>query len=117
MKKEAAIEKLISLPYTNCNETDPDYNPNARLHQLIKLMLFSPNSGLVSCPLAMTDGAAFTLRELKKEEKYWNEELEKAFKSLTSNDPKKMWTSGQWMTEKRGGSDVSRGTDTFALED
>lgn len=28
-----------------------------------------------------------------------------------------MWTSGQWMTEKRGGSDVSAATDTFALDD
>lgn len=29
-----------------------------------------------------------------------------AFANLTSRDPKKFWTSGQWMTEKRGGSDV-----------
>ena len=27
-----------------------------------------------------------------------------------------MWTSGQWMTEKKGGSDVSLGTETFAIE-
>ena len=78
--------------------------------------MFNPSSGLVSCPLAMTDGAAYTLRELKKEGKYWNEELEKAYKALISNDPKKMWTSGQWMTEKKGGSDVTNGTETFALE-
>ena len=72
---------------------------------------------MINCPLAMTDGAAFTLRELKKEGKYWSPELEKAFTHLTSKDPSKHWTSGQWMTEKRGGSDVSRATDTFALED
>jgi alkylation response protein AidB-like acyl-CoA dehydrogenase len=65
----------------------------------------------------MTDGAAFTLREIKREGKYWSKELEDAFARLTSNDAKRHWTSGQWMTEKRGGSDVSRGTDTFAIED
>lgn len=51
-------------------------------------MLFNPSSGLVSCPLAMTDGAAFTLRELKlSESKYWNAELQKAYDSLLSSDP------------------------------
>jgi len=44
-------------------------------------------------------------------------ELSHAYESLTSEDPRKMWTSGQWMTEKRGGSDVSAGTDTVAIED
>ena len=28
--------------------------------------------------------------------------LEKAFSHLTSRDPAYFWTSGQWMTEKRG---------------
>jgi hypothetical protein len=30
----------------------------SRLHQAAKLYLYSPSSGLYSCPLAMTDGAA-----------------------------------------------------------
>lgn len=38
--------------------------------------------------------------------------LEKAFKYLTSRD-ENAWTSGQWMTERVGGSDVS-GTETLA---
>lgn len=81
-------------------------------------MLYGPSSALFSCPLAMTDGAAFTLRELKRNNSnYWSEELQVAYDNLTSNNPKKMWTSGQWMTEKRGGSDVTSGTETFALED
>lgn len=118
LKKEAAIERLIQIPYKNSVKEDPDFNPNSRLHQAVKLMLFCPSSGLVCCPLAMTDGAAYTLRELKREEtSYWCDELQKAYESLTSSDPKKMWTSGQWMTEKKGGSDVTLGTDTFALED
>lgn len=33
----------------------------SRLYQAAKLFLFSPSSGLYSCPLAMTDGAANTI--------------------------------------------------------
>jgi acyl-CoA dehydrogenase len=58
----------------------------------------------------MSDGAAFTLRELKKEGKYWGPDLEEAMKHLTSTDPKDFWSSGQWMTEKKGGSDVTLAT-------
>jgi alkylation response protein AidB-like acyl-CoA dehydrogenase len=39
--------------------------------------------------------------------------LESAFKRLTSRDPGQAWTSGQWMTERKGGSDIS-GTETLA---
>lgn len=28
--------------------------------------------------------------------------MKKAYQHLTSRDPSKFWTSGQWMTEKRG---------------
>lgn len=38
-----------------------------------------------------------------------------AFANLTSRDPNKFWTSGQWMTERKGGSDVSDGTETEAI--
>lgn len=38
-----------------------------------------------------------------------------AFQNLTSRDPNKFWTSGQWMTERKGGSDVSDGTETQAI--
>lgn len=31
---------------------------------------------------------------------------ERAFSRLTSRDPDVFWTSGQWMTERKGGSDV-----------
>jgi len=41
--------------------------------------------------------------------------LDGAFKRLTSRDPNEFWTSGQWMTEKRGGSDVGSGTETVAV--
>lgn len=32
--------------------------------------------------------------------------LQDAYDHLTSRDPKKFWTSGQWMTERKGGSAV-----------
>jgi alkylation response protein AidB-like acyl-CoA dehydrogenase len=49
----------------------------------------------------MTDGAARTLLS------HGNQALiERAVPRLTSRDPARMWTSGQWMTERTGGSDV-----------
>ena len=33
----------------------------SRIYQAAKLFMFSPSSGLYSCPLAMTDGAAKTI--------------------------------------------------------
>lgn len=41
---------------------------------------------------------------------------EDAFHRLTSRDPEVAWTSGQWMTERTGGSDVSL-TETTATKD
>lgn len=68
---------------------------------MAKLFLYSPSSGLYGCPLAMTDGAARTI-----EVNGIPSHLQKAYDSLTSRDPAEFWTSGQWMTEKGGGSDV-----------
>lgn len=73
----------------------------SRIYQVAKLYLYSPSSGLYGCPLAMTDGAAKSI-EVAGVPEY----LSKAYARLTSRDPKDFWTSGQWMTEKRGGSDV-----------
>ncbi|MEK6554173.1 MAG: acyl-CoA dehydrogenase family protein, partial [Bdellovibrionota bacterium] len=44
------------------------------------------------------------------------EQKDRAFRNLTSRDPEKFWTSGQWMTERTGGSDVS-GTSTIARQE
>ena len=40
--------------------------------------------------------------------------VDEAYSRLTSRDPERFWTSGQWMTESRGGSDVASSTETFA---
>ena len=50
-------------------------------------MLFAPNSGLYSCPLAMTDGAAFTLRALERMGK-GTALTKEAYGHLISRDPK-----------------------------
>jgi len=62
----------------------------------------------------MTDGAAKTIETLGPALKQ-NPDLTEAFARLTSRNPDHFWTSGQWMTEKRGGSDVARGTETLAV--
>ena len=83
-----------------------------RLHQIAKLYLYAPSSGMFSCPLAMTDGAAAILTNQVRN---GSQQYEKALGHLMSRDPRQFWTSGQWMTEKRGGSDVANGTQTFAV--
>jgi len=80
----------------------------SRLHQFIRLHLYTPSSAIYSCPLAMTDGAARVI------ELYGDASLKReVFPHLVSRDPMQFWTSGQWMTERSGGSDVS-GTATEA---
>ena len=91
----AARMGLIALAY------ERPWGALSRLPQMALAYLLEPSSGVYSCPLAMTDGAARTLvvsgnRELR----------ERACPRLTSRDPSRAWTSGQWMTERTGGSDV-----------
>ena len=84
-----------------------------RFGQLIALYMYHASSGLYGCPLAMTDGAAYTLNKLDKRKA---PHLDEAFAHLisTGKDGVEPWTSGQWMTEKKGGSDVSN-TETVAI--
>jgi acyl-CoA dehydrogenase len=83
----------------------------ARIEQFAKVYLFHPSSDVYTCPLAMTDGAARTLLDSGAREL-----IERAVPRLTSRDPSRFWTSGQWMTETTGGSDVGR-TETVAVQD
>lgn len=73
----------------------------SRVHQFSLVYLFDASSDVYTCPLAMTDGAAKTLLVHKNAAL-----VDRAIPMLTSRDPKQYWTSGQWMTEKTGGSDV-----------
>ncbi|KAJ3604186.1 hypothetical protein NHX12_028927 [Muraenolepis orangiensis] len=78
--------------------------------QMMKLYLYSPSSGLFTCPLAMTDGASKVIQSLGVPRVAGD-----AYSRLTSRDPGHFWTSGQWMTERKGGSDVGGGTETVAV--
>jgi acyl-CoA dehydrogenase len=87
------------------------HGEHSRVHQMALAYLYGPSSALYSCPFAMTDGAATTLlahgdREL----------IDRAVPRLTSRDPDTAWTSGQWMTERPGGSDVGL-TETVARQE
>ncbi|HEU0015754.1 MAG TPA: acyl-CoA dehydrogenase family protein [Longimicrobium sp.] len=75
----------------------------SRVHQFALAYLFTPSTDIYSCPLAMTDGAARALIEAGNDAL-----VRRAVPHLTSRDPGAFWTSGQWMTETTGGSDVGR---------
>mmetsp|Transcript_12255 Transcript_12255/g.16947 ORF Transcript_12255/g.16947 Transcript_12255/m.16947 type:complete len:595 (+) Transcript_12255:37-1821(+) len=102
LHKASAEEGLISIAY------ERKYKQWSRLYQLVKLFLFAGAGNLYGCPLAMTDGVA-RLLEL------WGTEADKkeVLPHLLSRDAKQFWTSGQWMTETTGGSDVGN-TETIA---
>ncbi len=90
---------------------DKTFAQFARLHQFTLAYLFAASTEIYLCPLAMTDGATRCLLDsgntLLKE---------RALPHLLSRDPAQFWTSGQWMTETTGGSDVG-GTETIARQD
>ena len=87
------------------------HGAHARTHQFAIVHVLSPSLDVYSCPLAMTDGAARTLLGSGNQAM-----IDRYLPLLTSRDPQKMWTSGQWMTERTGGSDVSQ-SETIAKKD
>ena len=97
----SASEGIVATAYERAN------GAYSRIHQFARLYLFAPSSALYSCPLAMTDGAARFL------EVHGDDATRPVFQHLTSRAPEQFWTSGQWMTERTGGSDVGT-TSTIA---
>lgn len=97
LEKVAAEEGIVACGYMR------KFGEYSRLFQAALLYLYHPSSAIFSCPLAMTDGAARVMEVHGK-----GDIKRKALSHLTTRDPKKFWTSGQWMTEKTGGSDVSQ---------
>ena len=88
-----------------------EYGALSRPVQFALAYLFHPSTDVYTCPLAMTDGAARTL-VLSRNRPL----IERALPHLTSRDPATFWTSGQWMTESTGGSDVGR-SETIACRE
>lgn len=86
---------LVAMPY------ERSHGEWGRVCQFALVHLMHPVTDVYTCPLAMTDGAARTLQVSG------NDLLAaRALPHLTSRDPAQFWTSGQWMTESTGGSDV-----------
>ncbi|MBL8626689.1 MAG: acyl-CoA dehydrogenase family protein [Myxococcales bacterium] len=83
----------------------------ARVDQFARVHVLGPSLDVYTCPLAMTDGAARTLLDSGNAAL-----IERALPRLTSTDPATAWTSGQWMTERTGGSDVGL-SETVARQD
>ncbi|HTJ41265.1 MAG TPA: acyl-CoA dehydrogenase family protein [Kofleriaceae bacterium] len=100
----AAEHGLVAAGY------EPRFGAYARTHQFAMVHVIAPSLDFYSCPLAMTDGAARTLTDSGVAA------VRPFVERLTSRDPARMWTSGQWMTERTGGSDVST-TETVAKRD
>ncbi|KAJ1300611.1 hypothetical protein OPQ81_002265 [Rhizoctonia solani] len=103
LKQVAAKEGMVSTAYDR-----PTYGPLARVLMFIKTCLWTGDSHVVGCPMAMTDGAARVLEllgtcHMKKH----------LLPRILSRDPRLAYTAGQWMTERPGGSDVSH-TETTA---
>ncbi|KAI8348983.1 acyl-CoA-dehydrogenase protein [Mortierella sp. GBAus27b] len=102
-KEVAAREGIVAIAY------ERKYGQHSRIYQMAKLMLWTPGAGLYSCPIAMTDGCARVLELLGTPDM-----KDQVYSRLTSRDPSRFFTSGQWMTERPGGSDVGR-TETQAV--
>ena len=97
-------EGLVATPY------DSGYGAHGRVVQAGLSNLFDPVSAVATCPLVMTDGAAWLLRQ--HDPALWAQYGARLTARLGGI------TSGQWMTEKQGGSDVGQtGTVAHANED
>jgi alkylation response protein AidB-like acyl-CoA dehydrogenase len=94
-EKIAAERGLVATAY------ERRHGRFSRIHQCALAYLFAPSTDIYSCPLAMTDGAARTLLGSGNQPL-----IDRAVPRLTTRNPEEFWTSGQWMTEATGGSDV-----------
>ena len=102
----AAERGIVATAY------EAEHGALSRVHQMALAYLFIPSTDMYGCPLAMTDGAARTLLDAGNQAL-----VDEAVPHLTSRDPETFWTSGQWMTEAAGGSDVGRTRTTAREED
>ncbi|MGZ4121394.1 MAG: acyl-CoA dehydrogenase family protein [Actinomycetota bacterium] len=92
---------LVAIPY------EGTYDEHSRLVQFGLIDIWNPSSAVAGCPLSMTDAAARVLL---------NDDPQLAVEYVPKMTARaNAWTSGQWMTEKEGGSDVGR-TGTIARE-
>jgi alkylation response protein AidB-like acyl-CoA dehydrogenase len=107
LRQAAATHALVALPYLPvARET---WGAGARTVQHALLHVYGPESATFTCPVAMADGAAALLCRPEVDAGVRDAWLPR----LVSTDPATAVTSGQWMTEAQGGSDLA-GTTTVA---
>lgn len=102
LRAAAARHAVVALPYQQSARTT--WGAAARVVQHAVLHLYGPESATFTCPVAMADGAAALLSRPEVDPAVRDAWLPR----LTSTDPDVAITSGQWMTESQGGSDLSR---------
>jgi alkylation response protein AidB-like acyl-CoA dehydrogenase len=107
LRRAAAEHAVVALPYLD--DARQRWGAGARVVQHALLHLYGPESATFTCPAAMADGAAALLSRPDIDGDIRDAWLPR----LVSTDPGVAVTSGQWMTESQGGSDISR-TSTVA---
>jgi alkylation response protein AidB-like acyl-CoA dehydrogenase len=100
-RRAAARHALVALPYLPGARAQ--WGAAARVVQHALLHLYGPESATYSCPVAMSDGAAALLCHPDIDPRVRDAWLPR----LIATDPDRVVTSGQWMTETAGGSDLS----------
>ncbi|KAL6304350.1 acyl-CoA dehydrogenase/oxidase [Sparassis latifolia] len=103
LKSAAHREGMVGIFY------ERKFREHSRVYGFAKMLLAVGDTQVIFCPISMTDGAARVIEligtpEMKRD----------IYPRLISRDPSFAFTAGQWMTERPGGSDVSR-TETTAM--
>ena len=116
LKKIQTPAGVVGYGYEHSNSTlKQDFN--RRILQYATLHLWHGTCAVTTCPMAMTDGAAKLLRrhfdDPDANQPGRNAVFRESYRRLISLENDQAWTSGQWMTERSGGSNV-RGTETVA---
>lgn len=116
LNKIAIQSGMVALGYKGV-ESHPSFSYNTRVHQHATSHIWAGSAALCECPSSMSDGAAILLG-LQLDVDDGDQPgrasvLQEARRRIISRDPSQAWISGQWMTERIGGSDVSR-TETIA---
>jgi alkylation response protein AidB-like acyl-CoA dehydrogenase len=94
---EAAEHGLVAAAY------ERTHGRYSRVDQFARAYLLLPGTDLLGFLLATTDGAACVLQ------RHGPDDLtDEVLPHLLSRDPDTFWTSGQWRTEKKGGTDLSQ---------
>lgn len=112
-----ALKRIAIEEGTASRAYDLTTSWNRRIEQFGLVHVWAATSAMTMCPMSMTDGAASLLaRHLQDpdgDQPGRRFAMRDAHRRLVSSDPSISWTCGQWMTERTGGSDVSR-TETLA---